>query len=83
MDMMASAMSAVRWTEQQRTGFADIDQDRRIKFSSMIRFVGAGYVGLFSQLTNIDRAAYFTTHGLTPITTYAQLESVAQHTARH
>jgi hypothetical protein len=72
--MMASAMSAVRWSERQRIGFADIDQDRRIKFSSVIRFVGAGYAGLFSQLTTIDRADYFTAHGLTPITTYAQLE---------
>ena len=73
-------MSAVRWTDRQRIGFADIDQDRRIKFSSMIRFVGAGYAGLFSQLTTIDRADYFTTHGLTPITTYAQLERVSRST---
>jgi hypothetical protein len=78
--MMESAMSAVRWTERQRIGFADIDQDRRIKFSSMIRFVGAGYAGLFSQLTTVDRADYFTTHGLTPITTYAQLERASRST---
>lgn len=71
-------MSAVRWSERQRIGFADIDQDRRIKFSSMIRFVGAGYAGLFSQLRTVDRAAYFTTHGLTPITTYAQLERTSR-----
>jgi hypothetical protein len=73
-------MSAVRWTERQRTGFADIDQDRRIKFSSMIRFVGAGYAGLFSELRTIDRADYFTTHGLTPITTYAQLGRASRST---
>jgi hypothetical protein len=78
--MMASAMSAVRWTERQRIGFADTDQDRRLKFSSMIRFVGAGYTGLFSQLTTIDRADYFTTHGLTPIATYAQLERASRST---
>jgi Polyketide cyclase / dehydrase and lipid transport len=36
--MMESAMSAVRWTERQRIGFADIDQDRRIKFSSIGRY---------------------------------------------
>jgi hypothetical protein len=47
---MKSAMAAVHWTDRQRIGFADIDQDRRIKFSSMIRFVGAGYTGLFSRL---------------------------------
>jgi hypothetical protein len=79
-DMMESTMSAVHWTDRQRIGFADIDQDRRIKFSSMIRFVGAGYAGLFSQLTPIDRADYFTTHGLTPITTYAQLERASRST---
>ena len=77
---MKGAMSAARWTERQRIGFTDIDQDRRIKFSSMIRFVGAGYAGLFSQLTTIDRADYFTTHGLTPITTYAQLERASRST---
>ena len=67
-------VAAVHWTDRQRIGFADIDQDRRIKFSSMIRFVGAGYTGLFSQLTTVDRADYFAAHGLTPITTYAQFE---------
>ena len=77
--MMASAMSAcVGPTTANRV--RGRDQDRRIKFSSMIRFVGASYVGLFSQLTNIDRAAYFTTHGLTPITTYAQLERASRNT---
>ena len=70
-------MAAVHWTDRQRIGFADIDQDRRIKFSSMIRLVGAGYTGLFSQLTTVDRADYFTAQGLTPITTYAQLERVS------
>ena len=69
-------MAAVHWTDRQRIGFADIDQDRRIKFSSMIRLVGAGYTGLFAQLTTVDRADYFTAYGLTPITTYAQLERV-------
>jgi hypothetical protein len=78
--MIESAMSAVRWTKRQRIGFADIDQDRRIKFSSMIRFVAAGYAGLFSQLRTIDRADYFTTHGLTPITTYARLERASRST---
>ena len=73
-------MAAVHWTDRQRIGFADIDQDRRIKFSSMIRLVGAGYTGLFSQLTTVDRADYFTAHGLTPITTYAQLERVSSRT---
>ena len=78
--MMESTMAAVRWTDRQRIGFADVDQDRRIKFSSMIRFVGAGYTGLFSQLSTVDRADYFTDHGLTPITTYAQLERVSSST---
>ena len=67
-------MPAVHWTDRQRIGFLDIDQGRRIKFTSMIRFVAAGYAGLFSQLRTVDRADYFTTHGLTPITTYVQLE---------
>ena len=49
-------MSPVRWTERQRIGFLDIDQGRRIKFTSMIRFVAAGYAGLFSQLRTVDRA---------------------------
>jgi len=73
-------MAAVYWTDRQRIGFADIDQDRRIKFSSMIRFVGSGYAGPFSQLTTVDRADYFTSRGLTPITTYAQLERASRGT---
>jgi len=73
-------MAAVRWNDRQRIGFADIDQDRRIKFSSMIRLVGAGYTGLFSQLTTVERADYFADHGLTPITTHAQLERVSSST---
>ena len=73
-------MATVHWTERQRIGFADIGQDRRIKFSSMIRFVGAGYAGLFSQLGTTGRADYFTTHGLTPVTTYAQLERASRST---
>jgi hypothetical protein len=77
---MENAMSAVQWTERQRIGFLDIDQDRRIKFTSMIRFVAAGYAGLFSQLRTVDRADYFTTHGLTPITTYVQLERASRTT---
>ena len=71
---MEDALSAVHWTDRQRIGFLDIDQGRRIKFTSMIRFVAAGYAGLFSQLRTVDRADHFTTHGLTPITTYVQLE---------
>jgi hypothetical protein len=78
--MMESAMAAVHWTDRQRIGFADIDQDRRVKFSSVIGFVGAGYSGLFSQLTTVDRVDYFTTHGLTPITTHAQLERASRDT---
>lgn len=67
--------AAVRWTGRQRVGFADVDQDSRIKFASIVRFVMAGYEGLFPQLgTTAGRAEYFATYGLTPITTYAELE---------
>lgn len=73
-------MATVHWAERQRIGHADIGQDRRIKFSSMIRFVSAGYAGLFSQLRTTGRADYLTTHGLTSITTYAQLERASRST---
>lgn len=74
--------ATVRWTGRQRVGFADVDQEGRIKFSSIVRYVMAGYEGLFPQLgTSSSRAEYFANHGLQPITTYAELERAPRRAA--
>jgi hypothetical protein len=60
-------MGTLDWVYRDRIGWADVDQDGLLKFSSIFRFVAAGYAGMFPLLTERERAAYFATHELQPI----------------
>jgi hypothetical protein len=66
-------MGTLAWVHQDRIGWADIDQDGLLKFSSIIRFVSAGYAGMFPLLMEGSRAEYFTTHGLQPIVRHVEM----------
>jgi hypothetical protein len=46
-------MGKVEWIHQERIGWADVDQDGLLKFSSMFRFVAAGYAGMFPLYATI------------------------------
>jgi len=61
------------WVHRDRLGWPDIDQDGLLKFSSIIRFVTAGYAGMFPLLMTSSRAEYFATHGLRPIVRYVDM----------
>ncbi len=61
------------WVHRDRIGWADVDQDGLLKFSSIIRFVSAGYAGMFPLLMEGSRAEYFATHGLQPIVRYLEM----------
>jgi acyl-CoA thioesterase FadM len=55
------------WTHEVRVGWTDVDQDGLLTFSSIFRFVAAGYAGMFPLLTKRSRADYFAAHDLQPI----------------
>jgi hypothetical protein len=67
------AMGQLDWMHRDRIGWADVDQDGLLKFSSIFRFVSAGYVGMFPLLTKGSRAEYFATHELQPILTHVEM----------
>jgi acyl-CoA thioesterase FadM len=66
-------MGKLEWMHQERIGWADVDQDGHLKFSSMFRFVAAGYAGMFPLLTEDSRAEYFATHELQPIVRHLEM----------
>jgi hypothetical protein len=68
-----ATMGKLDWVHRDRVGWGDIDQDGLLKFSSIIRFVSAGYAGMFPLLMEGSRAEYFATHGLQPIVRYVEM----------
>lgn len=60
-------MGTLGWTHHERIAWTDVDQDGLLKYSSIFRFVAAGYAGMFPLLTKSSRADYFATHELQPI----------------
>jgi hypothetical protein len=66
-------MGELEWMHQERIGWADVDQDGHLKFSSIFRFVAAGYAGMFPLLTEDSRAEYFATHELQPIVRHMEM----------
>ena len=66
-------MGQLEWTHQERIGWTDVDQDGLLKFSSIVRFVAAGYAGMFPLLSQSSRAVYFATHELQPIVRHIEM----------
>jgi len=66
-------MGTLEWRHHERIGWTDVDQDGQLKFSSIFRFVAAGYAGMFPLLTEDSRAEYFATHELQPIARHMEM----------